>query len=405
MFKEDLKKVRTLLKKVLQKIFDLSDFVIPKRNDYWIFPVYFLGKGNFSDNILAVFNQVKDDPNIKKIILQRENNIIVDGVNVVVVPMRSFKGTFYLLRSSIIIVQHSIFYELRYSLLKDALLNKRKIINLWHGIPVKDISNIELGFMNKDILLELPSHHIVTSSSRDKINMIKTFYEVKEENFWITGLPRNDFLIIEEKKLSTEIKKDILNIREKVKGKKLLVYMPTYRDYRKEGYYYNFSSEEIRELQKYLEKNNAVLGLRYHPYNKPIELIDRLQKEKYFLDLSEDIVMNTVAIIREASVIITDYSSLFLDALYIQKRTISFAYDYNDYMQKQHGFFYDFKEIFPGDIAMSFEDLIVSLYSSDISNSAEYNMKIKGLEALFFKYIDTNNSQRVVDKVKELVFE
>jgi len=53
--------------------FIVLDLFVPKRKAYWVFPVYFVGDGNFSDNMLAVFDVVKSKKCIKKIILTKDN--------------------------------------------------------------------------------------------------------------------------------------------------------------------------------------------------------------------------------------------------------------------------------------------------------------------------------------------
>ena len=379
------------------------DYFIPKKQDYWVFPVYFLGEGKFTDNILSIFNQVKNDSNIKKIILRREKNIRINGENVIVVKINSLQSIYYLMRSGVIILQHSLAYEFRDSLLRIKFYNKRKIINLWHGIGIKDISNKDIGIMNEELLKESPYHFICTSSETDKRNMMKAFYLTSEDRFLITGLPRNDFLLFDEKNLLAEIQDDLVRIRKRLNGKRLISYMPTYRDYRKDGYYYNFNLDEIEKLTSFLVNNNSVLGFRYHPYNQPMELIEKLKTTDVFFNLND--FENTAAIMRESSVIITDYSSSFVDALYVdkEKRTICFAYDYDDYLENQHGLFYDLKSIFLKPICVNFDQLMQALMDVDKPYSLEELDRIQDIRTIFFRYIDVQNSQRVVDKVKELI--
>jgi cytidyltransferase-like protein len=118
-----------------------------------------------------------------------------------------------------------------------------------------------------------------------------------------------------------------------------------------------------------------------------------------------DNIENSVSIIRMSDLIITDYSSLFLDALYCDKKLYSFSYDFQDYLAKEHGFFYNFEEVFPGNIIYTVDELIECIRTLEDSITEDELLKRKRIKKIFFKYIDTNNSQRVVDKVKEIAFE
>ena len=70
----------------------------PKFDHWWAFPVCAYDH-TFAGNELAVFDDVRDDPSIKKIVLTRSRPVEATGENVpVVVPLDSAEGQFYLLR-------------------------------------------------------------------------------------------------------------------------------------------------------------------------------------------------------------------------------------------------------------------------------------------------------------------
>ena len=397
-------KFKKVILYIINKFFTLLDSIIPKQNNYWVFPVYFIGKGDFTDSNLAVFDRIKNDPKIKKIILTRDIKITANGENIIIIPMNSFKAAWYLLRSNIIFVQHSVWLDLSKAIFQIKYPLGRKIVNLWHGIAIKDISHANTGIINDRSILEIPNYKVITSSDTDNENMQKAFNGMKKEDFWITGLPRNDFLIMGENELPNSYKLELEELRGLVNGKKLILYAPTYRETNVSGSYYDFSEEELDKLERYLIKNNFILGLRYHIYRKP-DCHEKILKRKNIIDLSAEVISDVRLIIRESDLIITDYSSLYVDALYIEKKCISFAYDYEHYLKTQRGFFYDFESIFPGEICLDFNELMEAISNADKPYSDEQIKKIKNIQSILFKYIDNNNSQRVVDKVKELVFE
>ncbi len=396
-------KLRVVTKKIFSYLFALPDALIPKRDDYWVFPVYFLGDGDFSDSNLAIFERVKSDEKIKKIILTREVKIVANGNNTVVIPMDSFKAVWYLMRSKIIFVQHSIWSDLSKAKFQIYYPGKREIIQLWHGIPIKDISHKNTGIVNKRSIQEMNKYKIITSSEADKDNMQKAFYATDKNDFWIMGLPRNDFLAMDENELPVLYTMELEKLRSLLNEKKLILYAPTYRETNVSGTYYDFTEKELDVLGEYLEKNNYVLGLRYHIYRKP-DCHYRILQHSNIIDLSAEVISDVRLIIRESDLVVTDYSSLYVDALYIEKKCISFAYDYEHYLKTQRGFFYDFESIFPGEICLNFNELMEAISNADKPYSDDQIKKIKTIQSTLFKYMDANNSQRVVDKVKELVF-
>ena len=58
----------------------------PTYDHWWAFPVCAYDH-TFAGNERAVFEQVRDDPSIKKIVLTRSRRVDVAGENVVVAPL------------------------------------------------------------------------------------------------------------------------------------------------------------------------------------------------------------------------------------------------------------------------------------------------------------------------------
>ncbi len=405
-----LNRIKKYLKNTLLKarnlIFNFLDSLIPKSKNIWILPVYFLGDGDFSDNILAFYEKIKNNASVQKIILKRNKNIeINNGKNVKLISIFSWKAVWYLLRAKILIVQHSLSYELMGCKFRPATPGKRIIINLWHGIVVKDLSHPEIGIMNNFLVKELSHHYIITSSEKDKLIMQKVFYPTPKDNFWLTGLPRNDFLKVKENDLPKILQDELTFIKTLKGSKKLIIYTPTYKESRVGGYYYSFDQQEVNALKSFLKANNFILGVRYHLYNQPEGILEKLIDNQLIVDMSARVISNMSVLIREANIIVTDYSSIYIDAMYIKKKLISFAYDFDHYMKKQHGLFYEFNEVFPGEICYTFDDLMKALEKYRNSSTNIDIEKYNKMRKIFFEYDDAKNTERILNLVNHLVFE
>lgn len=252
---------------VAENILDIDDFkaldlVTPKYRDWWGFPVCGFS-GNFSGNERALFEEVKNDLSIKKVIFTLDKDVsLKGGENVEVVPLHSSRGQALLVRCGVVFVRHSPSRNIYYPL-SPVLHN---IINLWHGIPFKKI-----GYASEDMqdsLAAIAYEHaqcraVIASSKMDAMAMAAAFYPLSINDVWNTGLPRNDFILRDEASLPSDMQDELVRLRSLVAGRRLVIFMPTFRNAQEDGSYV-FSQDELSRLFGWAEKNNVVLGVREH---------------------------------------------------------------------------------------------------------------------------------------------
>jgi CDP-glycerol glycerophosphotransferase (TagB/SpsB family) len=378
--------------------FMAADRAAPKFGHWWAFPVCAF-TGVFAGNERAVFEEVKDDPSIKKIILTRSEQATPAGTNVEVVPLQSPRGQYLLMRSGNIFIKHSPTRNLIYPVAPDL----HNIINLWHGIPFKRIgyASLDMQHMRQAIAHE---HHkcraTICSSQVDRLAMTAAFYPLSYGEVWPTGLPRNDFILRDFERLPEDLREQADRLRDEVAGRKLVLFMPTFRNAQEEAYY-AFSPDEVEWLGEWLTRNNAVLGLREHMADSARTYTNLLGSLNP-LDLGDSRYPNVEILYRGSDALITDYSSSFIDYMLTGKPAISFAYDYESYALVERGAFYDLEFVFPGPVCRDFSQLCAALDRvfeprSDVDEAAR-DWKRK----LFFDHIDDRNSARLVALVSQL---
>jgi CDP-glycerol glycerophosphotransferase (TagB/SpsB family) len=373
-----------------------ADPSIPKNDNWWIFPVCGFNH-TFSGNERAVFEHVKEDESIKKIILTRSRHVQVTGKNVVVVPLHSPEGQGYLLRSKVVFIKHTPTRNIEYSLSPA----HHDFINLWHGIPLKRIGVASLDQQNNLEALQIEHGKckaVIASSKIDRMAMSSAFYPLTYNDVWVTGLPRNDFVVCEESALPKDMFADMARIRKMLDGRRLVLYAPTFRN-GKQASYYSFTRAEKRRLQLLLKKHHCVLGVREHLADKS-RSYSRDLKEIGAIDLGDKRFSNIEVIYRLADVLVTDYSSCFIDFMLTEKPMISFAYDYDSYINKERGFFYDMSTVFPGPICKDFESVIKSLDSQLRGIDRHDDQQYQNAKDIFFEFNDAFNAKRVVAQVK-----
>jgi CDP-glycerol glycerophosphotransferase (TagB/SpsB family) len=410
------------LKKILFMLFQpcwwLIDALLPKRANYWAFCTHHIHTERFIENQRALFEHIKSDRSIKKVIFYRgvPNNFqLEDAVNFEIVKHGSCRGLWLLARCKVVFLTHSISmdFSLRwggrsFSVLKLAQ-RQRIVVNLWHGTPIKRLlyTTNEKTRRHTDRVAYRRYERtryagLLASSDIDSYAMAAMFYPLNYGQIWLTGLPRNDFLLMPEEKLPTYIRESAASVRLLKGDKRLILYAPTYRqtEVSSGAYYYQFSDSEINILRDLLKKNNAILGFRPHYFQNSKE---KFNLDKYIdgvtiLDLSINIAPEISAVLRECDIVISDYSSVLVDALYLQKINLCFAYDFEEYFTNQDGLLYDLSLLFGDGVCRDFPSLLTQLESA---LSFNFNQNIDAASKIFFRHKDSLNCSRVNNRIRQ----
>ena len=326
-----------LANRATQYVFLVLEHVFPARRNYWCFCTWDGGYPHTLDNPRAVFEEVKDDASIVKVILARSPlrggiESTIEGERVVVVEAETLRGAYYLAISKVILLGYGSSGVASYG---KHLTTKHRIVQLWHGIPLKRIGKLFPG--ERFWEAETPKYAAtVCSSGPDRENMSNAFAPIPREEVWQTGLPRNDLILKPESGLPADYRRQLAELRTRLASRRLVFYAPTWREH---GVgIYEFSSEEERALAAVLTRHDAVLGIRGHA-NRRTRLSDAAQASRdgiiYLNDLPD-----VNLILRETAVLITDYSSLYIDFLVLDRPVLHFTYDIDTYV-KERGFLYD----------------------------------------------------------------
>jgi CDP-glycerol glycerophosphotransferase (TagB/SpsB family) len=378
--------------------FQAADRASPKHATWWAFPVCAF-TGVFSGNERAVFECVKNDPLIRKIILTRGKPVEAEGTNVEILPLESPLGQHRLMRASNIFIKHSPTRNLVFPVAGEL----HNIINLWHGIPFKKIGYASLdvqGRLDKVAAEHARCRAVISSSGIDAMAMAAAFYPLPLVDVWITGLPRNDFILRPIELLPVDMQRQAETLQQVLRGRRLVLFMPTFRNAASDAAY-QFSREEKSFLEDWLARNNAVLGVREHmaagagAYGGQLEDLD-------CICLSDDDYPNVEILYRASSALVTDYSSCFIDYMLTGKPAVSFAYDYDRYMLLERGAFYELEFVFPGDVCRDFSQFRVALERIFDARTPEKAAELDRKRKLFFDHVDDMNAMRVVTKARQL---
>lgn len=250
-------------------------------------------------------------------------------------------------------------------------------LNTWHGTGPKKGGNAVPGRKDYDFSYV----DIVCVDGQYARDEMVNWFNAKDEHLLYSGRPREDELFTYGEEQSLMIKESL----KIPKDKKIILYMPTWREYGNIELNYSLWEKELSE--------DYIVLVRSHHFSKgTFQLSDR----HFWIDVSSYSNVNDLYWISD--ILISDYSSAFFDFGLLGKPMICFAYDY-DRFESEFGLLMDLKNEFPSGIQRSEKDVISFIKSMD------YVAESKRCK----KYVDGyvrhpgNATQMCLDKIYELV--
>lgn len=299
----------------------------------------------------------------------------------------SLKSFFILMRAKYIFISHSFRDVSRINFFK----NSTKI-QLWHGFPLKKIvADVKNDPGQQNLFYENYDYFLSSSSLEDQ-RLLSAFrnWNISEDKLMRYGQPRNDIFQNKMKMdmICAEIKKN-LGLE---KFKKIILYLPTFRDKTEEIY----SFYDKQDIIKFLEKNNYVLLERQHFQRRKTG--EENQSSQYVKVLDESI--DTQELLVLADLLITDYSSVFMDYAILERPIIHFLYDNDEYLTFHRGIYGKFSDECAGPIVYNEKDLAESIFSS--FNDENYGKENRvNARYLSNEYNSSNNCEQIYQFLSE----
>lgn len=205
-------------------------------------------------------------------------------------------------------------------------------------------------------------------------------FGVKKEQVLALGAPRCDFLL--EKGNAEKARAELLSLYPQCKGKKVVLYAPTFRDTKEENLeiMQRFDTGKLSEALG----DGYVLFVKLHPQVHENAVIENA------VDVTDFDDVRKLALF--CDVLITDYSSICMDFAFLDKKTVFFAYDLEKY-RAERDFYYEYEAYVPGRVVNSVEGCI------DAVKSDTDTAKNEQFKRLNFSFFDAESSERVIEKI------
>lgn len=269
----------------------------------------------------------------------------------------------------------------------------RIVYHLGHGTPLK---NIFLLDKSKHILRRLYNKFLkfnftyILATSTEFVTIMANIFNISKKSIIVLGQPRNDLL--------WNVSKDKVNKIFKLNGKNIL-YAPTWREGDKVKLF-PFADFNLNTFEQFLEINRINIFIRLHHHFENYSDIKLFNSRRITL-LSSLKVNDIMEILSEFDMVITDYSSIFIDFLLTEKPVMFIPYDLEQY-EKIPGFTVNYTEYTPGpkpNNQSKFQDKTLKL----LSNQNYYLNNRKNISKKFntFKYDNCKmNADFIINNLK-----
>ena len=365
--------------------------------------------GIFIDNIKYFFlylSEVKDQS--LDFYLLTANRDVYDDLskeysNILYYP--SLKACWYMLRSKVFIMDSFSWGDnCRFQFFWTA-----KLVQIWHGIGLKKIQLNnkfflkELEVFSKRMLVKfvgkLPVYDAIISTGTF---FTQEFFKpsFRSKNFINTGYPRNDVLVNpgkyknEKKNTDREAIQKLEDFRKD--GIKSILYAPTIRD--TGGDAIQDDIIDLKKMNEFALANNLVVIFKLHPipmYNYDANGLERI--------IWYDNVKDVYPLLPLVDVLITDYSSIYLDFILLNRPILFLLYDREKYESKDRELHDYFEDFIVGAISKNQKDLESDIIDA-IALPDKHRMKREEILSKSYDHKCADSSKRILEFIKQCYF-
>ncbi len=262
-----------------------------------------------------------------------------------------------------------------------------KLVQLWHaGAGFKSSGYSRWGHMG----CPGPSschrqYNFGIAGSKRIAPFFSEVWGINDEQVLPTGMPRMDEFLRDSYR--EEKTRQLYDKYPKCKGKKVMLFAPTYRGRSKRTAYYPYELIDFEGLYQACGEEYVVL-FKMHPWVASHVPIEKKYKDR-FMDVGKYPNINDLFYITD--LLVTDYSSNIYEYSLMRKPMMFFAFDKVQYSFSR-GFHRDYEEAAPGKVCYTFSEFLEAFRQKDF----EFE-KVEQYIEHHFDYIDSNASDRVID--------
>ncbi len=244
-------------------------------------------------------------------------------------------------------------------------------------------------------------NHLLVSTSEFYARKVSVpAYGTPMERISLCGYPKNDLFykdIPGEMIFADTQTLDSVD-RLKKRGYPVAVYAPTFRDM--DSRFRRARVIDYPRLDNFLAQHRMLLVIKGHTSMAGDGAAGEGADYKHilFYDSGRD----GYPLLKRADLLITDYSSIYMDFLHARKPVVFFTYDYEEYISLHREIQFDYEEMTPGPKAPNQEELCRWLRHFLVENKDGFEEKRQKILSLAFKHTGGHASERLLKAVSAL---
>jgi CDP-glycerol glycerophosphotransferase (TagB/SpsB family) len=361
---------------------------VPNRNDLWVLGSHF----GYADNAKYMFLYlVHEKPEVDAMWLTTDREtaraLAEDGYPATYAY--SFRGIVYLLRARFVLVTRA---------LSDigpwGSVYPTTTVLLGHGIPIMESTYEDdwwTHFKQKWTIKNF-SKFVVTSEDYPKQAYERTnYYALDQTKLLVTNYPRTDLFFEENHVPDVDGSIDVSALNS-LPSRSFVTYLPTRRKYETENPLLD-NKEALERMDKFMTSLDAHLIVKLHPSDRRDATFAATCNRISVVSKDVDIY----PLLRDTDVLITDFSSVYLDYLLLDRPIVFFPYDFDRFSDSRRMIF-KYDEVTPGPKAGDIEELQEALRQS-LSDPDLYATERETIRSAFYQDESWNAAERIFKHV------
>ena len=375
----------------------------PRFDHWWAFnvdPVTHRLEGNAR----AVFEAVRFDPAIRKVVIVQERSPRLGGANVTVVPAATQASTWYLFRSRTIFVTHGPRADIPHPLSGTS----HRFVGLRSGTPLLSFGVTTKVGPDGDRKAHNDAVHdvdltraVVASSPAQRKAMRRALRSPSAPNIWVTGAPRTDLMVCPEESLATDLRAQLLLLRRATGGRRLVVWAP---ERRRDGRSLPaLEADDLTWLRRWGERHDAVIGVRPTARTRTDDdwpgLDPAAIRAAGLLVLTHRLFPDIEMLLREAAALVSDYASELLDFSVLSRPVLAYVPDLDE-VAADPGLLHDLADVAAAPVCRSRSELFGAWEGLLAEPTAEQVAERAKVRDLLHAFRDGRSGLRVARRVQ-----
>lgn len=376
----------------------------PRDKRLWVFGN---GNGTFSDNCRFVMECVhRTQPDIRTHWLahNRSERDTARALGYSASLLWSLRGIFIGYRAGL------GFEAISHADLNRATLGGMKIVQLWHGVPLKRLhldtkfnawwidgwySKI-VGFVRNRLLpFASDRYDMVTAASQLSAERLSSAFGLPTSAIRVTGDPRVDVIL--SRLLPRPMVFESMKISDRTK---VILFAPTFRGHG--GMKGIEGGIDKGAWEDMLLRRGAVLLIKLHPFAREAdEFKERFAQSSLIRVLGSHECEDINTLLPFVDILATDYSSVMFDYCILDRPIVFFAPDLQAY-SAERGLYEDYDILSEGRYAKSWDEFKREL-DSCIQNDAWHKERSVRLKMRYHVYFDAKNCERIIAASRALI--